>query len=260
MIENKSSQINHIQTPKSILKEFSKTEHIINNLGFPEKHNMVYQMNVNGEITKKDIKECNAEKGFYSQYKEAYLANIESLFGDVKSKILKSDLSNAVVYSEEETEIVKAFFTISLSRSQNFRAEILKESEFASLLYGNIDEFIMQHIEEDIDWFGDCTVSLIINRTKVNFVLPQKCWYKIVSDASPRFVSPVSPKIAVVLQRNKSGCLSASQNIFLEQNEDIYDLNEYAIRQEMKVNKGAVFAKEKEDLEKYVQYLKELKV
>ena len=119
MIEDKSPQNNHIQTPKSILKEFSTTEHIINDRGFPEKHNMVYQMDVNGEITKKDIKDCNTQKGFYSQYKEAHLAHIESLFGDVKEKIFKSDPFESITFSAEEIDIVKTFFIIVVIRGCN---------------------------------------------------------------------------------------------------------------------------------------------
>lgn len=257
---DKSTQSNHIQTPKSILKGFSFREKIINENGKPENHNYVYQMDMLGHIEKKNIKECNSQVGFYSEYKEKQLSNVETFFGDVKKKILRFIKSNDdLKLSPKEVSIIRLFYRSCMARSQKFVGQIKNGIIFSNMITGNLNEYIMQEIEND-DLFNDYVPSVIINKTQQNFVLPQKCWYGLRVENFDLVVMPVDPKIAIVLQKNRQGNKNSTIAMKLDLCDKINQLNQFAIMQEFHSNGKAIYAMNKEDLTEYVDYIKRLNI
>lgn len=256
-MQSKSKQNNHIQVPKSILESFSFIENIKNDRGFYEKHNMIYQMGMDGVIVKKDIKDCDAQIGVYSDYKEQQLASIETAFGDIKKKIIDSEKANSELrLTEEEISLIRLFFMTSLSRSQEYVKQIKDGVILLQFISGLVDEYIMQEIEKEtlFDEFMPCIIG---NQTDENFILPQRCWYSLHVNGYALAVMPITPKTALAFYKPDKRNGVAFPNTLKEQ---IDEMNRYAIYQEFHANKRAVYAKNKEDLEKYIPFLKEMKL
>ena len=256
---SQSNQSNHIQIPASILKEFSTVEHTQNIRGFYEKCNMIYRMNMNGEIDYVDINDCNVQIGFYTQEKEDELQRIESAFGEIKKRIKSASKTNSdnVRITKEEYQIIKSFFMLSLSRSEEYIKNIKKQILLKDFISGNLNEMIMEQVE-GYDIFQNYLPNLIEIKGDANFVLPQKYWYSFDIKSVSFGVMPITPKIAIILTYDKTNEEDVfSYTRYLHSRVD--DMNKIAIQQEYKDNHRAIYAKNKADLEKYVQYLKELK-
>lgn len=260
----KGTKDSHIQIPKSLLKPFSTPVSIVNALGLKETPDMVFKMDMEGNISQESIKEANTEFGYYEDIIEtSLLKSIEDEFGDFKADLLKSVKANALpVFSPSNITIVQKFCSLCLIRSQSFVNDIKKKSLFIDFIANAPQNAVVYQYFKDptlVDKFilGD-NISYIKNETNVNYILPQ--FYAIgmkQKDHTVDYFIPISPKVLVRLTSAKM--IIGDQLIVGRMREsDVDNLNKFAIKQEFLNNHRAIYAKEKEDLERYVHFIKSL--
>ncbi|MBP5404995.1 MAG: hypothetical protein J6Y74_03505 [Clostridia bacterium] len=263
-MEIKGTKDSHIQIPKSLLKPFSTPVSIVNSLGFKETPDMVFKMDMEGTISQESIKEANTEYGYYDDFIEtSLLKSIEDAFGDFKANLLKSVKANVLpVFSPSDIVIVQKFCSLCIIRSQSVVNDIKKKSVFMDFLADAPQNVVVYQYFKDqtlVDEyiFGD-NISYVKNETELNYILPQ--FYAIgmeQKDHTVDYFIPISPKVLVRLTSAKT--IIGNQLIVGRMREsDVDNLNKFAIKQEFLNNHRAVYAKEKEDLERYVHFIKSL--
>ena len=147
---------------------------------------------------------------------------------------------------------------LSLSRSQRYIKSIKRHMIFGQFASGNLNEILMSQIEQ-FDILDDFVPSLIEIQGNSRFVLTQFYWYHFSIKSTSFAVMPITPTLAIVLTKNLSTDSDTREHVDLLHSR-IDDMNRIAILEEFNDNHQAVYAKSKEDLEKYVQYLKGLTI
>ena len=225
---------------------------------------MVFKMDMEGNLSQVDIKEANTEFGYYEDAIESsLLKSIEDAFGDLKANLLNAIKTNTLpVFSPKDIVVVQKFCSLCLIRSQSFINDIRKKSVFIDFIANAPQNAVIyQYFKEpkliDDYIFGN-NISYIKNETDINYVLPQ--FYAIgmrQEDGTIDYFIPVSPK--VLLRLTSAQMIIGDQLIVgYMKKSDVDNLNKYAIQQELSHNQKAVYAKEKEDLERYVPFIKSL--
>lgn len=265
----KGSVNSHIQLPRLILKSFSTVEHTTNENGFPEKHRMVYMIDMDGNISKQDIEEVNAEKGYYEDVIEKeVLATIEGAFGETRAKILsaisKAGSGNIVKLNitEEDVSIMKKYCALCIIRSEKLVEEISKKSLFMQFYQNapqNIVAYMYANQPELVDYIiSNHNVTLIINRLKdEQFILLQHglIVYSHKDDKKLEIMMPIAPNVAILFT-NEEVKIGNKLTILEVSAKHVSEFNRLAIRFEKLYNKKAVYAKRKCDLEKYKEFIK----
>ena len=251
----------HIQIPKSILKPFSTVSHTVNNDGKPIKQNITYVLDVDGNIFPQDIKDCNIKKGYYNPDCEKHLAQCETAFGDLKTKILQG-VKQGIHFSFDENDIetIKKFYKMCFSRSQVFHNELVcnLDKVFPGISFKKLQNNLF--IEEpplvsDID--AKNNVRIITNETNINYVIPQFCWYYIGRGKNEILFMPISPKIGLALNLKKKNKYSSFYRTIKP--EYIDALNHLAIFSEFNANHQLVYAKYEDDLKRYLPFVEVIK-
>ena len=181
---------NHIQIPKSILE------------GFSDKNNgyKVCRMDCAGHIDFELPKNCNIGENFYSENVETnVLANVESDFGQVKRKIIKSiKQSVPICLTKKETDSIKWFFIISLARqsqltaNQNADASSVTRSDniaYADSVKSRLFEGLYPH----------CGFCISVNQTNQNFIVSQNCVFHTMNAIDQVAAMPITPKLLIAL-------------------------------------------------------------
>lgn len=262
----KGTQDSHILIPKLLLKGFSTPVVLKNKMGKQEKPNMVYKLDMNGKITQVNIKKENTELGYYEDTIETeLLPSIETKFGDIKSKILDNlKLNNEIIsFNNEEVITVQKFCLLCMIRSKSFVSEVENKSLFIDFYDNSPQNVVLYQYFKSPELLDKYIVannlSYVKNETNINYILPR---FYVVGIKQKNgvidFFIPISPKILIRLTTEKT---INKQIFYIEKmtDFDVDNFNKLAIFYELKHNNQAVYAKNKNDLERYVDYLKELK-
>ena len=260
----KGTKDSHIQIPKSLLKAFSSPVSIENSLGLKETPNMIFKMDMEGNITQERIKDTNTEFGYYEDFIETtLLKSVEDAFGDFKARLMKSIKANKLpIFTLDDVVVVQKFCSLCLIRSPSFVKDFTQKSVFIDFIANAPQNAVIyqyfknpKHIDKYI--LGD-NISYVKNETSINYVLPQ--FYAIgirQKDNTIDYFIPITPKVLVRLTSAKT-IIGKQLIIGLMRESDVDNLNKYAIQQELLHNHIAIYAKEKGDLEKYVSIIKTL--
>lgn len=261
------TQDSHIQIPKLLLKEFSTPVLIKNKSGRNEKPKMVYKLDMNGNITQVNIKDENTEKGYYEDFiEEKLLPLIEVKFGDLKTKIIQSLKMNQEVINFNKNDIltVKKFCSLCLIRSQAVVSDIKSKSYFIDIYENSPQNVVVYQYFKSPDlvdkYIVGENITYVKNETSLNYVLPR--FYVIgikQKNGVFDYFIPITPKILIRLTTEKT----VDNNILYTgrmTEKDVDNFNKLAILYEYKHNNKAVYAKNKEDLVRYIDFIKDFNI
>ena len=193
------------------------------------------------------------------------LPSIETKFGDIKSKILDNlKLNNEIIsFNNEEVITVQKFCLLCMIRSKSFVSEVENKSLFIDFYDNSPQNVVLYQYFKSPELLDKYIVannlSYVKNETNINYILPR---FYVVGIKQKNgvidFFIPISPKILIRLTTEKT---INKQIFYIEKmtDFDVDNFNKLAIFYELKHNNQAVYAKNKNDLERYVDYLKELK-
>lgn len=256
----------HIQIPKSVLEGFSTKQKITNEQGLSESINVVYLMDMDGNISEQNIKDANTQFGYYEDpIEKGYLPIIESAFGEIKAKIkqaVKHRQSGAVdiTLTDEDILAVKKYCALCMVRSEKFVETINSKSLFIDMIANEPQNTVIYQYArnpEVVDkFFSAHNLSFLTNDTKINLILPQHGIMILGKEQKTKYdvFVPVAPNLVLLLIEDdvmdnalwKVGRLSA---------EEVDKLNKFAIDIEFNNNHKAIYAKSKQDLERYRAWL-----
>ena len=256
----------HIQIPKSILKKFSIPENEFkNNLRI--KHNYVYSIDMSGQIIKKDIKDCNVMFGYFDdEVEQKIIKKYEDSIGEIKKKIFAFTKAKTIQLTPADNERVKEFLVTTLLRSPEMVKNYCNHS-FTWFLFSNPPQnhllYEYENYKKELNkMFQDYQLNIFVNKTKVNFIIPQLCFYDVRwSNKQTMYVFPISTNIAITLNQNIEDYIAEDGVLEYQTTMDkavIHKFNKSAIATEYNINKQNIYAKEEYDLKQYLPYLKEI--
>ena len=251
----------HIQIPDSILRRFGTRKVVQTDKGC-EKGYFTYSMNMLGEIEEVNTKKYQTEVGYYDKEVETnILGHNESKIGNLIDKIEKNDEFSLY---EKDCEIVKEFLIKVFLRSLITVKDYCNNSITWPLVENPPQNHLLYEFEnyknQYMKLFEGYSLNICINKTKVNFILPQSCIYNIsMKDGEQIYVFPISPIMAITLNSKIENYIATDGVLEYQKIVDenvVHKFNKRAILEEYNYNKQNVFAKEKRDLEQYLDYIK----
>ena len=251
----------HIQIPNLILKRFGSWEARQTDKGC-EKGYFTYSMNMFGKIKEVNAKKYNTQSGYYDNAVETNILGLnESKIGNLIDKIEKNDEFSL---SERDCELVKEFLIKVFLRSPITVKDYCNNSITWSLVENPPQNHLLYEFEnyknQYMKLFEGYSLNICINKTKINFILPQICMYNIsLKDGEQIYVFPISPIMAITLNSKIENYIATDGVLEHQKIVDenvVHKFNKRAILEEYNYNKQNVFAKEKRDLEQYLDYIK----
>lgn len=261
----------HIQLPKSTLVRFSKPHSFTNSQGLPESFKGVYCLQKNGVIELQDIDNVNVEYGYFENEIECELSKIESRFMGAKQSIIKrvnaltksKKLDNYKYFgiSSEDLLAVYKYCSICFVRSPIF-VKYVNDSAFSMKigLYENAPQnIVMMHYfnnaNEIDDLFKNMGLSVLINHSSVNFILPQMgiLFPNNIFDLQACVAIPITPKMVAVLERPYPQDLDIGTICEIGENE-VDKFNKLMIKDELLSNVGNIYAQREQDILRYKEF------
>lgn len=252
-------QINsHIQLPFSVLRGFSTKENVCNENNMPETHDVIYAMDFDGIIVKKDIKEVNTERGYYSEQSEEWLSKIETDFGDVKNKIRKLHKGGAqakLSLSHQDVEAVVKYCSSCIIRSEEWHNRLRKKYGLRKAQDLAIEFYHDEQQEIDKLIHCDNITFIYLPQKDAALLLPQCGFAKFVHENGVLVWVPVANDLAIVLTDRKTVTEDGVFHIGHIEDEQVNMINMQIIDAENACSKKAVYAKREEDLLRYREYM-----
>lgn len=257
----------HIQMPKSVLEGFSTLNKVANDKGYYETRNIVFAMDMDGNISEINIKDANTLFGYYEDIIESkILPAFETAFGDVKANIVRfikdidKNKSTQITLADSDLVAIKKYCALCFVRSQNFVQNVQEKSILSDMLANEPQNAVMyiymQH-PEIIDFlFAPLNFFILKNQSEINLLLPQSgltIRQSSTTGALSVFI-PITDRICLMLSSaTNHDKLAAMNDGFVDK------LNKYMIESEYVNNHKTIFAKQKSDLERYQSHLLSLK-
>lgn len=236
----------HIQLPKQILKSFShKTRD----------GRKVYYLDLNKNVISEEKINVlgTAEVGFYSEAIESLLSEKENFFG-LRANELKDfwkAKTKTLTLSVDMQKDIFRFFDMLYVRSKDF-TRLYNQNSQVSMFLGNIaraDVVAAYYSGRAPGVFEDVIssthrISLLINKTNSNFVVPMNGYYFCSNDA----VLPISPKITIILIQKDDERLKDADYGIITSEKTINTLNKCAYKTEKEMNDDFIVAQRDYDL------------
>lgn len=248
----------HIQIPNAVLKNF---------------RNSVSGKVFHLDLDKRRIRSCSSDKlgaeyGYYSEAMEQYLnQTIETPFSKLAAsvkKFLDNDHYNEMPLTVENT--CKRYVSAAMYRSGLALNELMQGSITAPFCaeQENHDDLVfwgLQHNGGVFPQLTDFEMIVLVNQTKVQFVVPRNCFYEVSSHSVKCIVAPISPNCALCLApaRYRREIIEDKESRlgYLDDPEDINISNIHALQYEYVFNHSFVAAADKAELEDLKKYLEE---
>lgn len=263
----KGSINSHIQLPKSVLKGFSFKEKILNDRQKPESKSYIYCMDMNGKISKIDIKDANTEFGYYENCIEAIFSDIESRWGEIRNGIIEA-LNNkkqdrvVLKLPDDTLDIIKKYFALCVIRSEALVKEVQRKSVFMDCLENspaNAVVYSYMRRPEVVDNLVKNKDYSIMVAPKERLILPQSGFYAVKRDSHFDIIIPISPKYVIRLTYDNVYDENKHRVIYGIQESDLEQLNNHAIMFEVKHNQRAIYSRDESILVHYKEYMLKLK-
>lgn len=257
-MEEKKQINSRIQLPFSVLRGFSTKEKVCNENNMPEMHDVIYAMDFDGVIVKKDIKEVNTKRGYYSAQSEAWLSEIETNFGDIKQKIRKlhqEGIQAKVTLSNKDVAAVVSYCTMCLIRSEELHNRFRKKYRVCDI-QDLVIEFYRDDRQEVDKWIYCNHITFIyLPQKDAALLLPQCGFAKFVYNNGVLVWVPVANDLAIVLTDRETITSDGVFHIGHIENEQVDIINMQMIDAENACSKKAVYAKREKDLLRYREYM-----
>ncbi len=241
----------HIQITKGLLKRFSSKAYNEDKKPIGQ-YSYYLELDTN-KIKYESINDIGSEKDYYTKEIEQFLnTNIEKPFGEVASKVRDFERRKieTLSISEEGQNTILEFFNYSLIRSDKVLEEVNKHS-IAALLLGGLKKEALFGLTPN--FFKDMKVNILLNRTKINFVIPKNCFYAVTSNNKElTYVLPFTPRIAFILlsAEDANGYIRDGKKYYSEVHEQktVEKMNIMAYETEKQTDNGFIVSQTKEEL------------
>lgn len=247
----------HMQLPKLILKNFR---------GEADPEKKVWHMDLNtGKIRRSSPARLGTEIGYYSQEGEEFWNRyVETSLGKLvkKTKAFCDGEMDALIIDQDDAEAAKLYIKSAFIRSRATYEAVLRNSYTAFMLTDkqqhDIISYIGMNVEGPMDeYINNLVVTVLVNKTERDLVVPRNCYYCISSWELMHFVAPISPRCALMLLpaeiiKNRERALVTLDNI-----EDADEMNIMALKFEYMCNRDFIAAGKKDELEWLQNYRKE---
>lgn len=197
------SRNSHIQVTQAILRAFAEST--------SDGRQVWYMSLQDCTIQREKTRILGTAPNYYSDNTEDFLKReIEGKVGEVfklfrKFSRASSKANVASSISKQlgaNQEIIKRFFVYSLLRSKRILERIKNQSVYAQFIEGGITpDMVLSLPAPAFMYFADFRVSLCINKTQVEFLIPFSCVYTIkLLNNHPIWVMPISPYCSILLE------------------------------------------------------------
>lgn len=261
----KGTKNSHIQVPRFILEGFSTPETICNNEGYNIPLHKIFRLDMKLNIEQLDIKDCNVEKGYYEDWIEDVLSIIETKFGNIKKKLFmfKKAFLKSTTYdlqlTDDDVDVIIEYVKLCLLRSPDLSEQILKNSAIAGMLDNTVPNTVFYYYfkYKDIQQqLNDCfakrwCISCLINKSDVNLILPQQYAFGRYNDKEVIIILPLAFDFALLLTTYQI------PNTVQETSSYVDIINKMGIKSEFNTNRCAIYAKTKNDIERYIPFIKQ---
>lgn len=263
----KGSINSHIQLPKSVLKGFSFKEKSLNDRKKPESKSYIYCMDMNGKISKVDIKDANTEFGYYEDCVETIFSDIESRWGEIRKGIIESlknkEWDRVVLKLPKDTlDVIKKYFALCVIRSENLAKEVQRKSVFMSFLENspaNTVVYTYMQEPEIVDKLVENKDFSVMIAPQERLVLPQSGFYAVKKDSNFDIMIPISPQYVINLTHDNVYDENKNRVFYKMQESDLEQLNKHAIMFEVRHNQRAIYSRDESILAQYKEYMLKLK-
>lgn len=247
----------HTQLPKGHMKPFSNQ---IENW-----YETYYLDLLNKRISIRDIKDVNVIRGYYDNQTEKSLNDlIECRFFNLRDEMIKMiEGKKAINFDIKKHRIVINYIDVLFLRSK-FAINGYNKNSLISPVFGNMShndfiKFRLMNIENNL-MFKNYRILTIANKTNANFVLPafgfiatQSLYSEINDSGGLHFILPITPKLAYLLIDKNDYKLyleihDNSINLNIEKEVDIFYINQYAYKFEVKMNNKFLVSKTRDEL------------
>lgn len=253
----------HIQITKSLMKNFSVVQNVINDKGKPEKHNVVYCYDfATDSIELKDIKILGTEYGYFSKEAEIFLSNfVENNVGDLIKKFKEANDGELIEFSDNQSIDLGLFLCYSFIRS-NFVVDIIKgilDTAVPGKKVNPPQEVALCLAHEFVKLLGNrfFTVVTIAESCDREFIIPRNCFYICDTDTvKDILVLPFTPQRAfafvLVEYWELFGTNERRLSVVLDSHDNIDIMNDSAYLTEKAFNNAFLVSKNKKELERYL--------
>ncbi len=254
----------HVQIPKCALKGFSFSDGFINEQGKPERYNYVFYIKkANLEINKIRIENANTVFGYYEDEVEEAFCKVESGFADAVDHIrnnLKQIERMGYKYIENDILAIKKYCSLCWVRSPKLVDGVYKKNQLIDLLGNQPQNVVAYTYFNDgslVDkYFDKLNFTIIKNTSKTNYLLPQigiiVLGDKTLTDY--KVYIPITPKTLILLTTEKT-VIDNKLAIRTMPEETVDKFNKKCIEVEINNNEGNIYAKRKEDIIRYIDYI-----
>ena len=189
----------HVQIPKVILKNFRDESDLKKPVHYLDIHA--------GKIWKKPAKRLGTSKGYYSIEGENFWGQyIESPLGVLNKKIQDFCAGNSqiLIITREDTILARNYIKAAAIRSK-LAADIMQKTSYTAHLHTDQENhdalsFFGMDSEGEFDHLlQEYRLTVLINKSDRSFVVPQNCFYSVLSKSKIVLVAPISPKMALLL-------------------------------------------------------------
>jgi len=250
----------HVQMPNFLLKEFEDIGH---NLYYFDISNANFHFR-EYFIKKGHSKSLNVEKGYYSQFGENLLSKgSEEPFSKIVRTLKATDFDQSPLYFGSDFRLDVLTFIGALF----FRDKKMLEVIGANSLFFNAFPKQFQHdltvslldIEDIKRMFYDWTVTFLINRSRVPYVLPISGIYggsKILRCSAG--ILPITPYLAITLIKGKNVNFPIIDNqiaiLTIDSNSAVQESNCRAFSWQYSLGHGYIVSPNKQELLKMTKY------
>lgn len=246
----------HIRLPKGHMKPFTYHQ-----------NRLIFVLDIQKkEILFDDIKFVDTEVGFYEDDVETLMNDMcENQFFSLRQKLVnffEEKVTNLKIHLSDISIIIN-YLNFSILRGKS-TLKIVNEESIVAKMFGeytsnDLVKTKLYGIQKE-SMFEGYGVIVAKNKSNVNLVLPSNAFYyshnllksKVCADHF--IVVPITPNIAFILIPYKENILFFkefnSYFMVLENNEDIYMLNELALNTELENDRKFIVSKTNKELEK----------